>query len=822
MANYISFQDGNFTTIGNWKVANVASAQTTYSTYTATTTGYVYNGTGASIADGTVLEGVLMHVARTSATGTVSVALAGSTAGLVTSVTVNASDIPTSAAATTYGNWVFFKFSPSYTCASSQTYKIGITSTTAATVNVFRDGTAANWSRLIRTSTTAGSLAAADAFYVTGENTGPGTSSSYTITMDALSSAITDFGAFNICNLGTLSYGTTASTNYYLKTSGIMNIWTGGTLNIGTSGTPVPSTSTAVLFFDCGSDGAYGIENYGGAFNTYGDLGSKVKSAKLNADAAISATNLYTDVDTSWTVNDVIVIASTTRTAGQAEKRTVSSHTDGPPPYVTISSGLTYAHSGTSPYQAEIILLTRNVQVTGASSSLRSYTYSNLNGTMNCNYTQFSYIGTTAVSQKTYGMSIDSNVSTILNYCSFHENGGYTLYGGPTATYDNITVTYCVSYSTTQGLYFLPTSGTSLTTGNNIIITTGLGVYIGDAAVAVTDSIFSSCTYGMQIIETNTYTTNYNNITVHSCSSAGVFQTNVVTNMLFTNLYCWRNTGDGINSQYGTKQSFINGGTFYGNGNAASNANINLATYPHFNLILKDIIADGNSSYTSPYGLYSAGTLSNVQLINCSFGAVIGHTTTDIGFTAASGQIVDMYMNNTILNSATPIAGMNSTVQVETSKLRSTRHNRIPNSNYTWLPYGTVNSDAIIYRSAVPAERLSPTNVPATNILNLESSPKRVALLSGTTARVGVWARTSVIGDGAAYNGSRARLVVRANPGAGITSDTVLATATVASDGSFEQLIGTTASVSEDAVLEFFVDCDGTDGFITIDDWTVS
>jgi hypothetical protein len=58
--------------------------------------------------------------------------------------------------------------------------------------------------------------------------------------------------------------------------------------------------------------------------------------------------------------------------------------------------------------------------------------------------------------------------------------------------------------------------------------------------------------------------------------------------------------------------------------------------------------------------------------------------------------------------------------------------------------------------------------------------------------------------------------VVLSNPSAGITYDTVLATASGAA-GSWETLSGTTAAVTEDCVLEYVVDCDGTQGWINYD-----
>jgi hypothetical protein len=62
---------------------------------------------------------------------------------------------------------------------------------------------------------------------------------------------------------------------------------------------------------------------------------------------------------------------------------------------------------------------------------------------------------------------------------------------------------------------------------------------------------------------------------------------------------------------------------------------------------------------------------------------------------------------------------------------------------------------------------------------------------------------------------------VKRNIIAGITDDTVLATASGGTDEWLE-LTGTTATVSDDCVLEVYVDCDGTAGVVNVDDWSIT
>lgn len=69
--------------------------------------------------------------------------------------------------------------------------------------------------------------------------------------------------------------------------------------------------------------------------------------------------------------------------------------------------------------------------------------------------------------------------------------------------------------------------------------------------------------------------------------------------------------------------------------------------------------------------------------------------------------------------------------------------------------------------------------------------------------------------------GNAPQLILKKNIPAGISSDVVLATFSAAAD-TWQRLSGTTSNVTDDAVLEFYLNCDGTAGLIYVDDWSVS
>jgi len=148
-------------------------------------------------------------------------------------------------------------------------------------------------------------------------------------------------------------------------------------------------------------------------------------------------------------------------------------------------------------------------------------------------------------------------------------------------------------------------------------------------------------------------------------------------------------------------------------------------------------------------------------------------------------------------------------------------HNR-SNTDHriTWLSKGigtgsAVNltqTDATVYNTAAPSEKMTPMSAS----VKLPSSVKRVAVSSGSTAAITVYVRKS-----ATYNGAEPRLMMKRNDAVGVTALTVGDTMTAAVEN-WEQLSYTTPTPTGNGVLEFYVDCDGTVGYINVDDWSAT
>jgi hypothetical protein len=110
-----------------------------------------------------------------------------------------------------------------------------------------------------------------------------------------------------------------------------------------------------------------------------------------------------------------------------------------------------------------------------------------------------------------------------------------------------------------------------------------------------------------------------------------------------------------------------------------------------------------------------------------------------------------------------------------------------------------------------PSERL----VPQSLTTKLRSGSKFVAMNAGDYATISM--RVKISPD---YNGSNPRLILRHNGALGINKNFIIKEISSRSN-TFELISGRTPTVNSRGVLEFYIDCDGTQGWINIDEWTV-
>lgn len=824
MAVLISNSTGNFTSAATWSLVENTTFPQTIATQetgtTTTTTAFVSSTTftpGAITIDGIALK---VNTRSPAPSGTFSVRLA--IAGVAvsgTTVTVSVSDIPLGI------GWVFFKFTVPILLLGATLYTVQTTSSVNAQVTLYRKtATAADWTYALRTNTTQVPVAG-DQLVTVGEWVSAGVNNSFTITMNNTAAtlfgpAVVGVAALEVNNNSTFQYGVSASTNYNLRLAGNIYINNTGTFTIGTSTTIIPATSTANLEIVGILNVQYGIEARAGSiFKSGGDV--ITNHALLAADAAAAATSLTTNVSTGWKSGDVIALASTTRTRTEAESKSLTANAAGTTLTIT---ALTNAHTGLAPIQAELINLTRNVKIFGTSTANNSYININATATIDLQSTEIFQMGSATLNKR--GLDIGTTTgSCVINNCSIHTNTVTSSVGIflNSAINNNITISNCVIYNTAgQGLVQPSTTGTNNTLNQIIVIAAGQnavsqGINIARLNGTITNLTATSCQgIGIALSDfTSTVFGTVNNLTAHSNSTVGIQFANVTGQQnnpmfSFTNLTSWRNLTIGVQLSNSFTFSIDTVGAF---GNATSNISIGGAECD--NIIFKNMSIDAGLPLPCPVGLDLTSDLHEIYIDSSSFGSIIAHSTADIRVSAAN-LFVRLVTRNTTLSSTTQIASPGN--MVEGSFISLAKLNTTAGNHKTFKKYGIITPDTVIFNNGTPSTRLTPNNT----VQKIQGGIKKVAVPSGQTVTINVFVRKSVVGDGTTYNGNQPRLMLKADPAIGVTSDTVLATADNTYNGVFKVLTGTTPIATDDAVFQFYVDCDGNAGFINIDDWSAN
>jgi hypothetical protein len=499
-----------------------------------------------------------------------------------------------------------------------------------------------------------------------------------------------------------------------------------------------------------------------------------------------------------------------------------------------------YFHSGTSPTQAEVINLTRNVKIRSTSPTLTSYIYATALAVVNMQWTEVIHCGNNASPK--YGIVVDATTSGTagaknISFCSIHGNGWHGLYnslnGGNSI---NLNLSYFVVFLNGSGsgvLIFFPLTQTDWIIDHCVTMLWpsglgGSGYSLGDVGGTFTNNTgvgSGNAAYIMNFNESGgaTYGT-FSGLTAHSNNLGPI---NVVTGAggVLSNVTIWHSGSSGLilgNTAVATMIDFaVNNFTIFGT--------------------LNGIQFGGPTSNVS----ISNGALNGdaTQAMTAAFSFTFGNDY-EIAFdnvtTTASGSLVVPVKDFGFVTIGPP-TNPPSPVQITTrncafgaptlitskvewgaqSYLASEKFGQTSGDHRCEMTNGQLKTDLAIFNTAAPSMRMTPANA----LGKLQSATKgngiQIAVNNGSSLTVTANARTSVVGDGAAYNGNPPRLIVRANPAIGINADTVLATLAVGA-GAWGPLTGTTIAVNDNGALEFVVDCDGTAGWINVDDWSVA
>lgn len=829
MATLISKATGNLTSSSTWnKVAANGLLESTGST-TALSTSNLDSSTfvlGATAVDAVALK--LASRAAGSPSNTITVTLRNSTAGTnPLSLTINVSDLPACDTTNQDGGWIVFAFGSSHTPNGTDSYLIRVAlNSTSTAVSLYTNGTANNWARMVRETTTQAPTTG-DNMIVAGEHTGAGTGNDFVVTQD--STAATDYGsastsvhvdALAVCKRGTFKSGTTAATNYVLRLSGNCQAYSGSTFALGDGSTQIPRDSSSILEFDCGADGDFGLYLRNGSTATMRGLSrtsaKDIVATKLTADAASSATSLTVADDTGWLNGDEIAIASTTQTASQHESRTLNANAGASS--LSISSGLTNAHGGTasSKVQAEIILLTRNVKVRSVSSSNMSFVYVGPTVTPDFQWVEFRYIGTGGSTKA--GLYFDCTTAFTCRYCVIRdgERGGFMAQN---SAHDGWTIRDCTVYNVRlQAFFVAATSGTTYTLRDVISIGGGADdymIYLNDMAGTFTNLTVTSATTSIQLRDTAAAAWTIDGLVSHSNTGLGLNAIAGVGNGTISNLYFWRNSSYGMSYSGRNHDITLNTGRFFGQGIAA--IVLPSATWGS-RFLVKAVDFSGDSTFATTHGVFldTQSYAVDWRFEGCTFGVASGiyvtHTQGDITF-FGSQQGASIVCVNCLLSSSNELKDFTFANGVTpTSYVAFQSHDQTSGDDQVKTPVGTLSKETTTV-DVSPSMKMVPLH--ATIKLESNAGIRGRGFLARVSSGQSKTLSVKVQKDGS-YNGNAPRLVLKANPSIGITADTVLDTLSVGS-GTWETLSGATASASADGVFEFVVDCDGTAGAIYVD-----
>jgi len=495
--------------------------------------------------------------------------------------------------------------------------------------------------------------------------------------------------AIDVANGGKLEVLHTVAANYTLICKGDLKTSVGGDIEFGTVANPIPSTRTFTVKLNYSAalaEGKYGFINNGGMIL---QGASKTPHTLLTSNLAGAGTVWTVGDTTNWAAGDKVAIASTSRTYSQHEQEVIQTVDSGT--QITCVAGVTNAHSGTSPTQAEVINLTRNIVITSYNTSYRGYVYCDTGSTSDVDYIEFYMIGYHAATK--YGISFNNPSTTNFSYCSVwgyaSSNSGFRIL--TTAT--NVTIDNCIAYNVRNGNLFLNATGLTLT--NNIFmgVPQADGIHIAGGNSITFDNNFTNSNYGEGLeIGNNTYFTSFDNVISHSNRVYGV-RIGYTQGFSYSNLTIWRNNNYGL-FLYQTSGTIDTVHIF-------ANTTANIYYQESGPCTFDTFTTDSDSVYNTTIGLYMRGSRGVLKINNSTFGSNTIHSTCDVYFlTTTFSQLI---FDNVTLDSTTEVDNTENTVLG--SYLQSQDHNSVQYADKAWYRNGIVVRDSTTYKYGSYATR---------------------------------------------------------------------------------------------------------------------
>lgn len=848
----ISAQNGNFVDASSWKQVDATSFLDSQAGNTGLTASYVESQAftpGAITIDGVAIK--LNAVAAGTPSNQISIRLAqGGSLVAGTEVTIDVADLFPASNTEDNGGWVFFKFASPVTLLAATAYTLSAKlSATTTAVNLYRDGTAANYSRMLRTTTTQAPIAG-DVLHIMEEKTGAGAATAIEINMNE--TADTDYGlgtdnvvALDISDGGILDWDITPSSTFNLRLSGNLIVYGGGQHIRGSVADPCPITTLHRLRFDPVADGGMGyIVKTGGTSIRKGSprtTGKEVVQCQLNTDEAIASTSLGVDADTGWLDNDQIVVGKTERSGSiRTERGTLNGNAtvdtlpvDG---FAGAGGGVAFAHKGVGFVKAYVGLLTHNSLQESVTSTIMTFMNFKAGAIVDWEWTENRYFGATGTGKR--GLEVETTAAGNLSitHSSFYECENQALYITGAAV-DNIVISENIfdriNTSDNSGINGLSiatgTTGTEIYIEDNLIfrgsasdqngffVLNDVGCHVNRNVIVDTTGMAFELRGGGEIGEFDGNKSLFNR---NSSTWALQIEANGIYGEINDFEAYWNNgRGMVLNSTVGNQNSgtavsglIINDPILFGNG--TSNLVFGKALA---NTEINRMISNSDSTYSTPTGVEISSSAIGVDLYfnDCDFSTVnstkIAHTD---DFSIGDNVYAKIYLNNCKLGGANQIT-ITGALQ-RGSFIRSHKHNQVETAFKTWKRGGVIENDTSVRHTA---SGYSWKNTPnsASNKLSFPGTGVE-AFKAAVNADTPVTIKAFVRYD-SSYNGNMPRLVLKGGVLEGIPSD-VVDTAQAANADAWDEL-SVTATPDENGVVEFLVDGDGTAGNFYVDDFDI-
>jgi hypothetical protein len=811
MAVLLAQSSINFTA-SSWKTVNSTSYLFSEVASTSSTTSYVRSSTFTPGA--ITVEGILLNVfGRNGTSGTFSCEIYNNTLGSqVTEVTINVTDIPAQTSGTG-GAWIYFKFAATQLLLALNNYSIGIKSSTASTVSVYRDSTAGNWSRGLVTNAAGVAPAASDELIIAGPKTAAGAGTQVTVTQN--NTAALTIVSLRIGALGVYNVGTAASTAYVLTQSGNLLIGHDGEFRV--ASLPTTSSYTHTLTSSGAAGNAFLIR--APALVSCEGNSARVRWTRAAADYSAGATSITSAVSTGWLSSDLVAMGATARSGIPAiETKTLTANAVGTA--LTISA-VTTGKLGTGNVKAPLANLTSNVRFLGSSTTNTWYMSI---GTRDCSvlfdHCDFENMGSATAAQRGINISGTASVTQSVTFsnCCFHSSHASAVHIQTTGSCNDVVISNNVFY---QGAVAISTTavagthnGTKSITSNLAIGATTQGYDWNDQRTTLTSNVANAGAVGM-LYSQAVQATGTISLNVTECTSSQGTQINA-NSITIDQQLVYRANGFGIlfnaqnfNITMTSPQSF---------GSASCAIGCSTSTGVTRSLI-KNGLFGSEASFTTTNGHQHNNSLygyDGLLFDSCTFGSGTTFTGADIQVNSANTQCGEVFRNCTF-NSATRISGATN---IQGLGIGVQRANGTVGAHLKYVENGIQSLDSVIFLSSPYSQRLTPSNA----TLRMVGTIMQFPVTLGRASVLTVYVRKSTSGDGSAYSGTQPRLIIKSQSAAGSfwTSDIVAATASAAG-GVWEALtysiVG--ANITDWTALEAYVDCGQTaTGWVNVDNWS--